>query len=555
MKNNKEFRSLKIIDKFKWIYSKLGVNYNVMRSILKIKLTMDKRNVPTVLNNRENKKDKNNNFKVLIITYLVMGMFLAFFIGINENIMWQMTIYFTLFMFIILSTFISDFSNVILDIKDKILIGTKGVDSKTLNAAKITHILIYIGSITLALGGFSLIVALFKGFSFFILLFVDLVLIDLFMILLTALVYLIVLKFFDGEKLKDMINIVQIILASFMAIGYQLSNKFFQLIDLDSNVNIKTWHYFLPSTWFAAPFYIIKTNEITKPLIILSLFAIVAPLMTIIIYYKCIPSFERYLEKLNSNDYINKNKKESLYFKLSKIICKDKQERAIFNFTCTLVSKEREFKLKYYPSLALAFIFPFLFIFIIDNSHSFGSYSQWKLTMSTSNKYLSIYITIALLSLMINSLHYCSEYKGAWIYVVTPIKNISSIFKGAFKGMFFKIITPIFIFESIVFIWIFDFRVIPHLIIAFLTTVFFSIMNFKLTDKELPFSKDFPKGSSSNDFCSTILTIFLCVLAAGLHFAASLNVYCLYSYGFILLCLVILLWKKSFNISLEQLKK
>lgn len=204
MENNKEFRSLKIIDKFKWIYSKLGVNYNVMRSILKIKLTMDKRNVPTVLNNRENKKDKNNNFKVLIITYLVMGMFLAFFIGINENIMWQMTIYFTLFMFIILSTFISDFSNVILDIKDKILIGTKGVDSKTLNAAKITHILIYIGSITLALGGFSLIVTLFKGFSFFILLFVDLVLIDLFMILLTALVYLIVLKFFDGEKLKDM---------------------------------------------------------------------------------------------------------------------------------------------------------------------------------------------------------------------------------------------------------------------------------------------------------------------------------------------------------------
>src|SRR3712207_6416971 len=209
-------------------------------------------------------------------------MFLSFFIGINENIMWQMTIYFTLFMFIILSTFISDFSNVILDIKDKILIGTKGVDSKTLNAAKITHILIYIGSITLALGGFSLIVAFFKGFSFFALLFVDLVLIDLFMILLTALVYLIVLKFFDGEKLKDMINIVQIILASFMAIGYQLSNKFFQLINLDSNVNIKTWHYFLPSTWFAAPFYIIKTNEITKPLIVLSLFSIVVPLMTII---------------------------------------------------------------------------------------------------------------------------------------------------------------------------------------------------------------------------------------------------------------------------------
>ncbi|KEI03993.1 hypothetical protein Y848_03880, partial [Clostridium botulinum C/D str. Sp77] len=211
--DNKEFKSLVILDKFKILYAKFGVDYKVMRSILKVKLTMDKRRVPTILNDYD-KKGKDNKSNLVMIYYLFIGFFLAFFVGINQNIIWQMTTYFTVFMFIILSTFISDFSSVILDIRDKVIIGTKGVDSRTLNAAKTTHIFIYISSMTLAISGFSLIVSFKKGILFFIVFFIELFLIDLFMILLTTLIYLLVLKFFDGEKLKDMINMVQILLAS-----------------------------------------------------------------------------------------------------------------------------------------------------------------------------------------------------------------------------------------------------------------------------------------------------------------------------------------------------
>ncbi|KGM95277.1 ABC transporter permease [Clostridium botulinum] len=553
MDNNKEFKSLIIVDKFKWLYSKFGIDYKLMRNILKVKLTTDQRRVPTILNDYRDKKEENNKFNLVIIFYLFIGIFLAFLVGTNKNIIWQMNIYFTVFMFIILSTFISDFSNVILDIRDKVIIGTKGVDSRTLNTAKITHIFIYISSITLSLGGISLIVSLSKGFSFFIMFFIELFLIDLFMILLTTLVYLLVLKFFDGEKLKDMINMVQIILASFMAIGYQFSSRIFQIIDLDAVLNIKLWHYFLPPLWFAAPLHIIKTGEITRALIMLSLLAIFIPIITISIYYKSIPSFERYLEKLNDNSYNTKFKKESLHFKLSKFLCKDKQERAIFNFTCNLIKKEREFKLKNYPNLSLSVLLPFLFIFI-GNSKNLPSYKDWKLAMSTSNKYLTLYITVIILSSMIVTIKYCSEYKGAWIYMVSPIKDVSKIFKGSFKGMLYKVMVPLFLFEGILFVFIFNLRVIPHLIIAFLAMIFLCIINFKLTDKELPFSKDFVKSNSGEDFTSTILTIFLGFILSGLHYSLNLCRYGIYIYAMILVSLVILLWRRSFNISWEQLK-
>lgn len=41
------------------------------------------------------------------------------------------------------------------------------------------------------------------------------------MIVITALIYLFILRFFNGEKVKDIINFVQIALTIVMTIGYQ----------------------------------------------------------------------------------------------------------------------------------------------------------------------------------------------------------------------------------------------------------------------------------------------------------------------------------------------
>ena len=57
----KEFRILKLLDKFQVLYKKSGVNYDIMRMILQIKLTMDGRRVSTVLNN--NRKSVENEDK------------------------------------------------------------------------------------------------------------------------------------------------------------------------------------------------------------------------------------------------------------------------------------------------------------------------------------------------------------------------------------------------------------------------------------------------------------------------------------------------------------
>ncbi|MCS4469623.1 hypothetical protein JTS96_19050 [Clostridium botulinum] len=156
-----DFKILKFVDKFKFIYEKLGVNYASMRTILKLKLLMDNRRVPTIYKDKEN-DNKKNTFKKSLLLYGLMGVFLAVFIFIPSPMVVKMSINIGAIMFLIMSTMIADFSSVLLDIRDKNILNTKPLDPKTINAAKTTHILIYITSISGAIAGPTLIGGLIK---------------------------------------------------------------------------------------------------------------------------------------------------------------------------------------------------------------------------------------------------------------------------------------------------------------------------------------------------------------------------------------------------------
>ena len=79
----KNFTVLKILDKFQFIYEKLGVNYKVMRMILKVKLTMDGRRVSNVM--EKNKKSGESKGKNNYLSLLMFNAFISVFIGLIMN--------------------------------------------------------------------------------------------------------------------------------------------------------------------------------------------------------------------------------------------------------------------------------------------------------------------------------------------------------------------------------------------------------------------------------------------------------------------------------------
>ena len=88
-----EFVSLKILDKFKKLFEKLGIDYDIMRSILKTKLILDTRRAPVIAEQNKKKDSERTSLLKGYFFHLLFGVLMAFFIYFIQDEMIRM-IYF-----------------------------------------------------------------------------------------------------------------------------------------------------------------------------------------------------------------------------------------------------------------------------------------------------------------------------------------------------------------------------------------------------------------------------------------------------------------------------
>jgi hypothetical protein len=539
----KEFKFLKFLDKFKGIYEKFGIDYEKMKLILKLKMTMDERRVPTIMQNNSGKNQEKNKFFMSLFFYGFMGLFIGALTFLPINKMYVYAMVFSMFMFIILTVFISDFSSVLLDVRDKNLIATRGVNNRTINAAKITHICYYVFLISLSLGWLAIIGSFKSGILIGILFVLEIFVIDVFMIVITALLYFLILKFFNGEKVKDIINFVQIMLSMVMAIGYQFIGRIFELVDLNIVYKEKIWHLLFPPMWFSAPIYLIDSGNLSIITASLIISACLIPLVAIIIYIKQSSDFELYLSKLNNNDSKEKEKGRSIFFKLGSLFCRSNTEKAYYTLTNSIMKKEREFKLKVYPSLGFTIIFPILFIFIFSHNN-FSSFSEWQNNIANSKNYLNIYFFALMIPTIMIMLQYSQCYKAAWIFKSAPSINEGDIYKGSYKAFLFTMLVPLYLFESILFILFFKINIIIHLIIALLFIIALIPIFYRLNKFSNPFTEEFNVADRSSNLINMILSFVVVGVGALIHRFLGEKIMLLIIYGIALLCLNFILWSK-----------
>lgn len=538
-----EFEFLKFLDRFQRIYEKFDVDYEKMRLILKVKLTMDERRVPTIMNNNNESKGKNKFIKSLLL-YGLMGLFIGMFTFLPINKMYVYTMFFSMFMFLILTVFISDFSSVLLDVRDRNLISIRGVSRRTINAAKITHICYYVFLISLSLSWLAIIGSFKSGIVTGIVFLLEVFIVDVFMIVITALLYLVILKFFNGEKVKDIINFGQIVLTIVMAVGYQFLGRIFDLVDFNIVYTEKLWNLIFPPMWFSSPIYLAQGGRASSINITLTVIAIVVPLISIIFYIKQSDNFELYLSKLNSNDSREKENKKGIFFKIGSFFCRSTTEKAYYTLANSIMKKEREFKLKIYPALGFAIIFPLLFIFIFSQNNEFNNILEWQNSLANSKNYLKIYFFPLMAMTVLTMLQYSEFYKAAWTFKTTPLTDEGEIYRGSYKALLFNVLLPLYLFESIIFILCFKVKVIIHLIIALLFMVLTIPILHMMNKFSLPFTEKFNAGDNSFNVSFTIP--LFCLIGAGdfIHDILAQRIGMLIIYGIILIILNIVMWRK-----------
>ncbi|MBP6025274.1 hypothetical protein [Ferruginibacter sp.] len=155
----------KVILRFILFYSKIlvkqGVDFERLKIIAETKVLMDRRRV--YMNWKQGQQKENSNpLLITLIIYALLGLFVGSIVFAFKSLILSMIFIHAYVLFMMCMTMITDFSSVLLDTTDNQIILPKPVNSKTLFAARLVHILVYLLQFTIAMAAFPIIFIFIK---------------------------------------------------------------------------------------------------------------------------------------------------------------------------------------------------------------------------------------------------------------------------------------------------------------------------------------------------------------------------------------------------------
>ena len=274
---------LKILTLFRPVFNRLGVNFEQLRAIVEVKLKMDNRR--TRYNQSAKKQNESNSsFFWTLLIYAFLSSFMAIFIFMTDSVVAIYSLSFAYTMFMLAMTLITDFSSVILDSNDNAVLLPRPIDDRTLLIARITHILMYLLSMQLALSLATMIATGVKygigeAFIFLIISMLSLILI----VFLTNILYLVLMKFTSEEKLRNVINSFQIVLTFMFLGGYRLVGQMVSMETIMNNLTVQTrwWHYLLPPIWMGNTMDVVINHHFDTSKIIFIFLTLTMPFVVV----------------------------------------------------------------------------------------------------------------------------------------------------------------------------------------------------------------------------------------------------------------------------------
>ena len=507
------------------IFVSKDVDFEKLKIITQTKLILDRRRVRVTMKQKNDKEPK-NQVLVTIIVYAFMGLIVgSFFFGFNNFII-SSTIMHSYVLIMMCMALITDFSSVLLDTTDNQIILPRPVNSKTFFVARLVHILVYLLQYSVALAFFPLIFTfILYGFFVGIASIFTILLTVLFAVFVTYLLYGLVLKFSNEEKLKSIINGFQIVVTIIFVAGFQIVPR---LVNFDkaftATMPIHWYSYLLPPFWMAHALQIIYTGTFSLPNFAMLLLAIVVPLFTFYILIKFLaPSFANKIAAMGNAggeaivlQKISSQKNVPIYQKISTAICSNTTEQAGFNFTWILTGRDKMFKMQFYPSLAYLVVFAFIFVFKSGKDVAV----IWN-TLGSTNLFLwFIYLPIFTITTGIGLVAFNENFAASWIYLARPLAKPGSLISGSLKTLLVKFFAPIIIILFCFAIYVWGYKIIDDFALGVINNILIIGLMSHIGKSYLPFSMQLNVKQNMGKIVTMLLQLFIVGALVTAHYFA-----------------------------------
>ncbi len=513
------------------LYNKMGVDRKALTAILNIKLTMDDRRLSTLQQARRGKSDKQVSSATIgtMVVSAVLGLLYLTAFMVGSNIVTSLSFYFFMFFFMLSATLISDFTSVLIDVRDTFIILPKPVNDRTVLLARLLHIFIHICKLVfpMALPGMIYIGVKYGIVSAMWMLPMVLLLTLLSIFFINA-VYIVILRVTTPQKFQNVISYFQIVFAIVIYASYQILPRMMEQKGfLEFDLTAYSWSAGLPMYWMAVAWESLTSLSFTAESVIFLLASVSVPLLCVWVVVKFLaPSFNNKLALINSSadgpaapaKNIVKQKKPGMVEKLSTVLTSGNAETAGFLFAWRMSGRSRDFKLKVYPSIGYMLVLVVM-MFVRSKNISFETLvsngKEFKIFLI-----VSIYLMSLLLVTAISQMAYSEKYKAAWIFHVAPLEYPGEVILGALKAIVLKFYIPIIILITIPALIIGGWYTLPNVLLGLFNQLLIAALLTYLNFRNLPFSRKQNANLNGGSFIRNIGVMLISVFIAMLHYAA-----------------------------------
>src|SRR5690625_2711753 len=173
---------IKFIDFLSPLFSRFEIDLVKFKKIIATKLLLEEKKTGGPLQYNQIENNAVMNFIKSMAIYMLYGLFIIYFL-FQDVSMIQMATVFSMILFMISTSFIAEFSSMLLNVQEQTILGTKPVDKRTIAMAKIFYILYYLLTLSVAFLFIPTLFMLFKQGIVFTLLFLFSLLFSLLLII------------------------------------------------------------------------------------------------------------------------------------------------------------------------------------------------------------------------------------------------------------------------------------------------------------------------------------------------------------------------------------
>lgn len=503
-----------ILDLLMPLYVALGINYDQLRQIVGVKLMMDNRRTRLTASGQAQIKESNFTFVWTLAINFLLGCILLFFLFYPIPLVAFSLVYAGV-MFMLGMTLITDFSSVILDASDNLIILTRPVDSRTFLAARNTHILIYLSSITFVLLlpsaiGTTSVYGPLAGLVFVLLGLLSTVLV----VFLTNLLYLTLMRFTSEERLRNVINAVQIMFVFLMMGGYRLVGRFVnaELLQKSLATQHEWWHYCLPPIWLGQVMDALTRQTFSTEKGIYLGLSLVSPMLVLFALSRSAKLFNNRITgmEIARRDSTQTTTRAGSHRtdwvgNIASWACRHPVERGAFELIWHFTSRDRKFKLRVYPSL-FYFLFYFPLFLMGSRGQSFAAEIE-ELSQSNSSMIMVLYFSFSSLSTLTQGIQLTEDIKPAWVYTIAPITQPGRIMAGAFLAISCRFLIPIILLVLVLGLSIWGVQMLDDLVFALLVVVNIELLLALAQTNHLPLTIEI-KENQGGHFLRALLWMF-----------------------------------------------